>query len=81
MKDTSCFRLKFGGRLVTFIAIDIFCPLITHLGWTATHSKKGSIILEGPPRCLSGPEIADMLANLVHKENGDGFVRYVKEHN
>jgi hypothetical protein len=22
-----------------------------------------------------------MLANLVHKENGDGFIGYVKEHN
>jgi hypothetical protein len=40
MKDTSCFHLKFGGRFVTLIVIDVFCPYITHLGWTATHSRR-----------------------------------------
>jgi hypothetical protein len=34
-----------------------------------------------PPRHLSGLEIADMLDNLVLKENGDAFVGYEKEHN
>jgi hypothetical protein len=43
--------------------------------------KKGNIILEGPPTRLSGPEIADILDNLVLKQNGDGFVGYGKEHN
>jgi hypothetical protein len=43
--------------------------------------KKGNIVLEGPPRHLSGPEIADMLDNLVLKKNGDVLVRYGKEHN
>jgi hypothetical protein len=32
--------------------------------------KKDNIVLEGPPRHLNGPEIADMLDNLVHMENG-----------
>jgi hypothetical protein len=43
--------------------------------------KKGNIVLEGPLRCLSGLEIADMLNNLVLKENGDEFVGYGNEHN
>jgi hypothetical protein len=43
--------------------------------------KKGNIVLEGLPRHLSGPEIADMLDNLVLNKNGDGFVGYVEEHN
>jgi hypothetical protein len=43
--------------------------------------KKGNIVLEGLPRRLSGPEIADMLNNLVLKENGDAFVGYGNENN
>jgi hypothetical protein len=43
--------------------------------------KKGNIVLEGPPRCLSGPEIVDMLDNLILKENEDEFVGYGNEHN
>jgi hypothetical protein len=42
--------------------------------------KKDNIILEGPPRCLSSPEIADMLDKLVLNENGNAFVGYEKEH-
>jgi hypothetical protein len=30
---------------------------------------------------LSGPEIADMLDNLVLNKNGDGFVGYREKHN
>jgi hypothetical protein len=43
--------------------------------------KKGNIVLEGPPMHLSGPEITDMLNNLVLKENEDEFVGYGNEHN
>jgi hypothetical protein len=43
--------------------------------------RKGNIVVEGPPRRLSGPEIADMLNNLVLKEKGDEFVGYGNEHN
>jgi hypothetical protein len=43
--------------------------------------KKDNIVLEGPPRRLSSPEIADMLDNLVLKENEDEVVGFGKEHN
>jgi hypothetical protein len=43
--------------------------------------KKGNIVLEGLPKRLSGPEIADMLNNLVLKENRDEFVGYGNEDN
>jgi hypothetical protein len=43
--------------------------------------KKGNIVLEGPPRRLSGPEIAKILNNLVLKENGNEFVGYGNKHN
>jgi hypothetical protein len=43
--------------------------------------KKVNVVLEGPPRHLCGPEITDMLNNLVLKENGDEIVGYGNEHN
>jgi hypothetical protein len=36
--------------------------------------KKDNAVLKGPPRRLSGPEIADMVDNFVLNENGDQFV-------
>jgi hypothetical protein len=48
------------------------------LGWTVKISKKDSIVLKGPLRSLSGPEITDMLEFLVLDENGDQFVGYGK---
>jgi hypothetical protein len=42
---------------------------------------KVNIVLEGPPRHLSGPEITNMLDNLVLKKNGDEFGGYGKGHN
>jgi hypothetical protein len=43
--------------------------------------KKVNVVLEGPPRHLCGPEITDMLNNLVLKENMDEFIGYGNEHN
>jgi hypothetical protein len=43
--------------------------------------KKDNIVLEGPPRHLSDPEITDMLDKLVLNENGYEFIGYIKEHN
>jgi hypothetical protein len=43
--------------------------------------KKDNVVLKGPPRCLSGPEITDMLDNLILDENGVQFVGYGKKHN
>jgi hypothetical protein len=40
--------------------------------------KKDNITLKEPPRRLSGPEIVDMLDNLVIDENEDQFVVYGK---
>jgi hypothetical protein len=43
--------------------------------------KKDNVVLEGPPRRLSGAEIADMLDKLVLDKNGAEFVGFGKEHN
>jgi hypothetical protein len=40
--------------------------------------RKENVVLKGPPRHLSGPEIADMLDNLALDKKGDQFVGYEK---
>jgi hypothetical protein len=41
--------------------------------------KKENVVLKGPPKYLSDPEITDMLDNLILDENGDQFVGYGKK--
>jgi hypothetical protein len=81
MNDTSYFCLKFGGKIYYFDCHRCFLPLNHPFRLYNNIFKKGNIVLAGPPRRLSGLKIADMLDNLVLKENGDVFVGYGKEHN
>jgi hypothetical protein len=81
MKDTSCFHLKFGGKISYFYCHRCFLSLDHPFRLDVDAFKKDNIVLEGPPKHLSSPEIADMLDNLVLKKNRDEFVGYGKEHN
>jgi hypothetical protein len=81
MKDTTCFCLKFGGKISCFDYHRYFLPLDHPFRLDSDAFKKGNIVLEGPPRCLSGLEITYMLDNLVLNKNGDGFLGYGEEHN
>jgi hypothetical protein len=81
MKDTSCFCLKFGGKICYFDRYRCFMTLDHPFRLDSDTFKKGNIVLEGPPRHLSCPLITDMLDNLVLKKNGDEFIVYRKEHN
>jgi hypothetical protein len=74
MKETSCFHLKFGGKIRYFDCHRCFLPLDHEFRLHSDRFNKGNIILEGPPRCLSGPEIVDVLDNLVLNKEGNGFV-------
>jgi hypothetical protein len=74
MKDTSCFRLKFGGGGISYFDCHrCFLPLDNQFRLDNDAFKKENIILEGPPRCLSGPEITDMLDNLILNKMGMGL--------
>jgi hypothetical protein len=81
MKETSCFHLKFGGKISYFDCHRCFLPLDHEFRLDSNTFKKSNIILEGPPRHLSDPEIVDMLDNLVLNKEGNGFVGYGNDHN
>jgi hypothetical protein len=81
MKETSCFHLKFGGKISYFDCHRCFLPLNHEFRLDNDIFKKGNIILQVPPRCLSGLEIADMLDNLVLNKEGNGFVGYGNDYN
>jgi hypothetical protein len=81
MKETSCFCLKFGGKINYFYCHRCFLPLDHEFRLDSDTFKKGNIILEGSPRCLSGPEIADMLDNWVLDKEGDISVGFGNDHN
>jgi hypothetical protein len=81
MKDTSCFHLKFGGKICYFDCHKHVLPLDHSFRLDSDTFKMDNIILEGPQMRLSGSEITDMLNNLVLKKNEDEFVGYENEHN
>jgi hypothetical protein len=81
LKDTSFFCLQFGGKICYFHCHRHFLPLDHSFRLDNDAFKKGDIVLDGPPRHLSGPEIADMLNNLALKENMDESIGYGNEHN
>jgi hypothetical protein len=81
MKETSCFRLKFGGKISYFDCHRCFLPLDHEFRLDNDTFKKGNIVLEGSPGCLSGAKIAKMLDNLVLNKEGNGFVGYGNDHN
>jgi hypothetical protein len=81
MKETSCFRLKFGGKISSFDCHRCFLPLNHEFRLHSDTFKKGNIILEEPPMRLNGSEIDDMLDNLILNKEGNGFVGYGNDHN
>jgi hypothetical protein len=70
-----------GGEICYFDCHRCFLPLDHSFRLDRDAFKKGNIILEGPPKRLCGPEITDILNNLVLKENRDEFIGYGNKHN
>jgi hypothetical protein len=81
MKETSCFCLKFGGKISYFDCHRCFLPLHHEFRLDSDTFKKGNTVLEGPSRHLSGAEIVDMLDNLVLNKEGNVFVGYGNDQN
>jgi hypothetical protein len=81
MKDTSCFHLKFGGKICYFDCHKCFLPMDHPFRLDSDAFIKGNIVFERPSRRLSDLEITDMLDNLLLNKNGDEFVGYGEGHN
>jgi hypothetical protein len=81
MKETSYFCLKSRGKINYFDCHRCFLPLDHEFRLDSDTSKKGNIVLEGPPGRLSGAEIAEMLDSLVLNKEGNVFVGYGIDHN
>jgi hypothetical protein len=67
MKETSCFRLKCGGKISYFDCHRCFLPLDHKFRMDSDTFKKGNI--------------TDMLDNLVLNKEGNEFVGYGNDHN
>jgi hypothetical protein len=78
--DKNCFDLKFGG-ISYFDCHRYFLPRDHPFRLDNSNFKKDNVVLKRLSRHLSGPEIADMLDNLIIDENRDQFVGYEKKHN
>jgi hypothetical protein len=74
--DTYCFHLKSegGGEISYFDCHRCFLPSDHPFTLDSNSFKKDNVVLKGPPRRLSGSEIADMVDNFVLNENVDQFV-------
>jgi hypothetical protein len=81
MKETSCFHLKYGGKISYFDCHRCFLPLDHEFRLDSDTFKKGNIVLEGLPGRLSSAEIAEMLDNSVLNKEGNGFVGYGNDNN
>jgi hypothetical protein len=81
LKDITCFRLKFGGKVSYFDCHICFLLLNNPFMLGRNTFKKDNTGLEGPPMRLCGPEIVDMLGKFVLDQNEGEFVGYGKEHN
>ena len=69
--ETDCFRLDFGGKISYFDCHRCFLPQNHPFRQQRNAFRKNTVVTKGPPKRMSGQEIADMLSNLVPSSNGD----------
>ena len=77
--DTDCFRLANGGKICYFDCHRRFLARKHAFREQRNAFRKDTVVRKGPPKRLSGPEIADMLSKLV--PTADGFEGFGEEHN
>jgi hypothetical protein len=79
--DTYCFCIKSGGKISYFDSHRRFLPSDHPFRLDTNSFRKYNVVLKGPPRRLSSPEITDMLDNLALDKNENQLVEYGKKHN
>jgi hypothetical protein len=73
------FILNLGGEISYFDYHRRFLPSDHPFRLDSNCFRKDNIVLKGPPRHLSSPEIIDMLDNLALDKTRDQFVGYAKK--
>jgi hypothetical protein len=79
--DTDCFHLTIGGMISYFDCHRRWLPPKHTLRMQKGSFRKDTVIKKGPPKHLSGPEIAESHNKLVLNEEGNGYEGYGEEHN
>jgi hypothetical protein len=79
--DTDCFCLTTGGKISYFEHHQRWLPPKHHFRMQKDSFRKDIVIKKGPPKRLSGPEIAENLSKLVLNREGNGYEGYGVEHN
>jgi hypothetical protein len=63
--DTNCFHLNDGGKSSCFVCHRRLLPQNHKLKQQKNTFKKDNIVKNGPLKCLSGPQITDILDKLM----------------
>jgi hypothetical protein len=79
--DTDCFCLTAGGKINYFDCHRCWLPPKHPFRAQKYSFRKDTVIKKGPPRCLSGPEIAENLTKPILNREGNVYEGYEEEHN
>jgi hypothetical protein len=79
--ETRCFRLEFGGKICYFDCHRCWLPSDHIFRGEKDSFRKDTVCYEGPPKRLSGQEIADQLAGLVLNKEKTGYEGFGEKHN
>jgi hypothetical protein len=79
--NTNYFCLTASGKISYFDCHRCWLPPKHTFRMQKDSFRKDTVIKKGPPKCLSGPEIAEGHNNLVLNREGNGYEGYGEEHN
>jgi hypothetical protein len=80
--NTDCFRLTHGGKISYFDCHRCWLPQKHDFKQEQNKFQKDTTVTKGPPKCLSGAQIVDMLDKLTPDPERPGhFEGYREMHN
>jgi hypothetical protein len=77
--DTDCFHLTHGGKISYFDCHKRWLPWNYKFRQEKNTFKRENIVTKGPPKCLSGPQIVDMLYKLMSDPKRHGYFEGYRE--
>jgi hypothetical protein len=81
VSDNDCFRLTASGKINYFDCHRHWLPPKHPFRMRKDSFGKDTVAKKGPPKRLSGPEIAENLSKLVLNREGNEYEGYGEEHN